>query len=203
MEGATKSALAVAYILPVGPSVTVDFTHTLRPSILSTSAVHRTVAPAPIFCKHRVNNSEQVSAMQTKQLQKLCTCRYLTAQKKQQRLHQYALHAFASWLELQQICVTRLLASCRAFWSEPLNLLFSIWQLHCQPGHVWQYVQQPDVAVYVHCVLCTGCCCIQRVHLSHAAVEPLLFLGVLLAGFSFCTLQHKLGSASHRFVVHF
>ena len=50
-EGATNSALAVAYTLPEGPSVRVDFIHSFLPCILSTSAVHRTMLPALIFCK--------------------------------------------------------------------------------------------------------------------------------------------------------
>lgn len=50
-DGATNSALAVAYTLPVDPSMRVDFIHSFLPSMLSTSAVHRTVLPAVTFCK--------------------------------------------------------------------------------------------------------------------------------------------------------
>ena len=59
-EGATNSALAVAYTLPVGPSLRVDFIQSFLPSILSTSAVHRTTLPALIFCKS-TKHSQQVA----------------------------------------------------------------------------------------------------------------------------------------------
>ena len=65
-DGATNKARAVAYTLPVGPSVMVDFIHTLRPLMLSTSAVHRMVEPALIFCKttvglYRLPSNEAIS----------------------------------------------------------------------------------------------------------------------------------------------
>ena len=49
-DGATNSALAVAYTLPEAPSLMVDFIHSFLPCMLSTSAVHRIVLPALIFC---------------------------------------------------------------------------------------------------------------------------------------------------------
>ena len=53
MDGATNNARPVAYTFPVGPSVTVDFIQSLRPSTLSTSAVQRIVAPELIFYKQQ------------------------------------------------------------------------------------------------------------------------------------------------------
>ena len=49
---APRAATAAAAAAPgrLAPHLMVAFIHTLRPSTLSISVVHSTVAPAPIFC---------------------------------------------------------------------------------------------------------------------------------------------------------